>query len=65
MLLLIASSFRLRTTDIANVMGKNIYGLMAEFDTPTQLVEAARKVRDAGYKKTDAFFQAVKMEIIR
>ena len=55
MLLLIASSFRLRTTDIANVMGKNIYGLMAEFDTPTQLVEAARKVRDAGYKKTDAF----------
>ena len=28
---------------------------MAEFDTPTQLVDAARKVRDAGYKKTDAF----------
>jgi Protein of unknown function (DUF3341) len=55
MLLLIASSFRLRTTDIANVMGKNIYGIMAEFDTPTQLVDAARKVRDAGYKKTDAF----------
>ena len=36
-------------------MEKNIYGLMAEFDTPTQLVDAARKVRDAGYKKTDAF----------
>ena len=28
---------------------------MAEFDTPTQLVDAARKVRNAGYKKTDAF----------
>ena len=28
---------------------------MAEFDTPTQLVEAAAKVRDAGYTKTDAF----------
>lgn len=36
-------------------MEKNIYGVMAEFDTPTQLVEAARKVRDAGYTKTDAF----------
>ncbi|MCA1622366.1 MAG: DUF3341 domain-containing protein [Acidobacteria bacterium] len=36
-------------------MDNKIYGLLAEFDTPTQLVEAARKVRDAGYKKTDAF----------
>lgn len=36
-------------------MEKNIYGIMAEFDTPTQLVDAARKVRDAGYLKTDAF----------
>jgi len=33
----------------------NIYGIMAEFDTPTQLVDAARKVRDAGYINTDAF----------
>jgi len=37
------------------VMDKKIYGLMAEFDTPTELVDAARQVRDAGYKKTDAF----------
>jgi len=37
------------------VMDKNIYGLLAEFDTPTQMVDAARKVRDAGYTKTDAF----------
>ena len=36
-------------------MKENIYGLLAEFDTPTDLVAAAEKVRDAGYKKTDAF----------
>ena len=28
---------------------------MAEFDTPTEVVDAARKVREAGYTKTDAF----------
>ena len=33
----------------------SLYGLMAEFASPTDLVEAARKVRDAGYTKTDAF----------
>lgn len=37
------------------VMDKKIYGLLAEFDTPTQLVDAANKIREAGYKKTDAF----------
>lgn len=36
-------------------MKENLYGLMAEFDTPTQLVDASRKVRDAGFMKTDAF----------
>ncbi|MGD9589945.1 MAG: DUF3341 domain-containing protein [Pyrinomonadaceae bacterium] len=36
-------------------MKEDIYGIMAEFDTPTQLVDAANKVREAGYTKTDAF----------
>ena len=39
----------------AKVMKENIYGLLAEFDTPTELVEAAEQVREAGYKRTDAF----------
>lgn len=32
-----------------------IYGLMAEFDNPTALVEAARETFNAGYKKIDAY----------
>src|SRR5437868_11177024 len=32
-----------------------VYGLMAEFDTPTALVEAARETYSAGYKKIDAY----------
>ena len=32
-----------------------IYGLLAEFDGPETLIEAAQKVRDAGYKRTDAY----------
>ncbi len=31
------------------------YGLMAEFDTPTALVRAARQARTAGYRKMDAY----------
>ena len=32
-----------------------LYGLMAEFDTPTALVEAAEKARLAGYRSMDAY----------
>ncbi len=36
-------------------MKENLYGILAEFDTTTEVVAAAAKVRDAGYTKTDAF----------
>ena len=32
-----------------------VYGLMAEFDTPQELVSAALKTHGAGYKQIDAF----------
>jgi hypothetical protein len=32
-----------------------IYGLLAEFDNPTALVEAAQQTSNAGYKKIDAY----------
>ncbi|HTU40263.1 MAG TPA: DUF3341 domain-containing protein [Candidatus Aquilonibacter sp.] len=32
-----------------------IYGIMVEFDTPTALLEAARRTYQAGYKKIDAY----------
>ncbi len=32
-----------------------IYGIMAEFDTPTALLDAARRTYQAGYKKIDAY----------
>jgi len=32
-----------------------IYGIMAEFDTPDNVVIAARKTYDAGYRKIDAY----------
>jgi hypothetical protein len=51
-------SNRLPTSPVdcrAKFMDRNIYGLLAEFDTPTQMVDAANKIREAGYKKTDAF----------
>jgi hypothetical protein len=33
----------------------DIFGLVAEFETPEKLLAAAEKVRDAGYKKADAY----------
>ena len=32
-----------------------LYGLMAEFENPADLVAAARKAREAGYEKLDAY----------
>jgi hypothetical protein len=32
-----------------------VYGLMAEFDSATDLVAAAHRTREAGYKKMDAY----------
>lgn len=32
-----------------------IHGLMAEFDSPTELVMAARRAHDEGYRKMDAY----------
>lgn len=32
-----------------------IHGLMAEFDSPTELVQAARRAHDQGYRKMDAY----------
>ena len=34
---------------------KPIYGLLAEFETPDELLAAAQRTHDAGYKSIDAF----------
>jgi len=34
---------------------KPIYGLLAEFDTPEDILAAAHRAREAGYKKFDAY----------
>src|ERR1039457_7613142 len=36
-------------------MNKPIYGMMAEFDNPSALVNAARAAREEGYRKLDAY----------
>jgi len=38
-----------------NEQRSNIYGVMAEFETAHQLIEAVKKTRAAGYHKMDAY----------
>ena len=40
---------------MAHEQSRTLYGLMAEFDNPTALVDAATKARLAGYRKMDAY----------
>jgi hypothetical protein len=35
--------------------GHPLYGLMAEFETPSELVAAARRTKEAGFRKFDAY----------
>lgn len=37
------------------MMDRDVYGLLAEFDDPQTLVEAARRTRAAGYRRLDAY----------
>jgi hypothetical protein len=41
--------------DTSQTLPPAIYGVMAEFETPTALVEAARQAYAAGYRKLDTF----------
>ena len=36
-------------------MNATIFGILAQFDSPAQLVKAAKAVREAGYVKVDAY----------
>jgi hypothetical protein len=38
-----------------NAKLETLYGLMAEFDNPDDLVAAVRRAREAGYRKMDAY----------
>ena len=41
--------------DAAHTLPPETYGLLAEFDTPTALVAAAKRAYEAGYRKMDTF----------
>ncbi len=42
------------TTQV-NTVNKEIFGLAAEFNEPEEILEAANRAREAGYKKMDAY----------
>ena len=37
------------------VPSETVYGVMAEFENPGQLIEACKKARDKGYRQMDAY----------
>ena len=41
--------------DAAHTLPPAVYGVMAEFDTPTALVRAAKRTYEAGYRNIDTF----------
>ena len=50
-----AASIRGQGAAGVGIMRTPIYGLVAEFDTPTEIVAAARKAHQEGYRKMDAY----------
>ncbi len=42
-------------TPVVAASSGRLYGVLAEYDTPGELVDAARKVRDAGYTEFDCY----------
>ena len=40
---------------ITPTVGPPIYGLLAEFDTPTEIVVAAQRTHAEGYRRIDAY----------
>jgi hypothetical protein len=38
-----------------SIQRPRVYGLLAEFERPEELVEASRRAREAGYRKMDAY----------
>lgn len=43
------------TTDEPVLADGELFGVLAEYDTPGELIEAARRVRDAGYTEFDCY----------
>jgi len=44
-----------RQESLAKTEGQEIYGLMAEFDSPSAIVAAARRTYEAGYRRINAY----------
>src|SRR5260370_14329951 len=44
-----------RGREIMHLHRSHVYGVMGEFETPDQLIHAVAKVREAGYRRLDAY----------